>query len=99
MAGDAVGPARDTDTHVILLSGELDIAALPDLTRMLTEATDVERPTVVVVDLSQVTFMDCAALRPLLDAHDRLDGRFRLHNPSPPVRRLLSRLDLSSLAT
>ncbi len=99
MASDAAGSARDTAAHVIRLAGELDLAAIPDLTQVLSEATDVEWPTVVVVDLSQVTFLDCAALRPLLEAHDRLDGRLRLHSPSPPVMRVLRIFDLTSLAT
>ena len=99
MASDAAGPARDIDAHVIRLAGELDVAAIPDLTRLLDEAVAVESPKVVVVDLAQVTFIDCAALDPLLEARDRLDGRFRLQNPSRPVLRLLSLLDLSSLAT
>jgi len=92
------GPARDMDAHVIRLAGELDLAAVPSLTRLLDEAAEVERVT-VVVDLSQVTFIDCAGLGPLLAARDRLDGRFRLCNPSPPVLRLLSLLGLSPMAT
>lgn len=99
MVASATRPVRDMDPHVIWLAGELDLAAISDLTRVLDEAVEIEQPTVVLVDMSQVTFIDCTGLHPLLEARERLHGRFRLCNPSPPVLRLLGLLDLWSLTT
>ena len=98
MVASNAGPSRDSDAHVIQLTGELDLAAVPNLTRLLDSAAEAEQIT-VVVDLSQVTFIDCTGLAPLLAARDRLDGRLRLRNPSQPVLRFLDLLGLSSLAT
>ncbi len=43
--------------------GELDVATAPELRRALNAAVGTHRA--VVVDLSGVTFADCAGLRPL----------------------------------
>jgi anti-anti-sigma factor len=98
LASDPAASPRDTDVHVIRLAGELDMAAVPDLVDQLAEAAKVPAPTPVVVDMSGVTFIDCSGLDPLLEARARLDGRLRLQNASPPVRRLLRLLDLTTLA-
>jgi anti-sigma B factor antagonist len=99
MAVDAAASSerpRDPDVHAIRLVGELDVAAVPALVSQLNEAADAPERT-VLVDLAGVTFMDCAALRPLLDARERLDSRLRLQNASRPVRVLLRHLDLTRL--
>ena len=43
----------------------------------------------MVLDLSEVTYMDCAGLAPMLAARARLGDRFWLRGLQPPVTRLL----------
>ncbi len=50
------------------LSGELDFAAAPQMSKRLNDAF--ARAQVVVVDLRQLTFMDCAGVRMLVAGHD-----------------------------
>jgi Anti-anti-sigma regulatory factor (antagonist of anti-sigma factor) len=50
----------------------------------------------IVLDMSAVTFMDCAGLRPLIEARLRLGGRLILRGLQPKVARLLDFVDLSS---
>lgn len=45
----------------------------------------------VVEDLSEVTFMDCSALRPLLVAHDRLRLQGATRQVTRPSQALASR--------
>jgi anti-sigma B factor antagonist len=59
-----VGPAT-----VIAVSGELDIHTAPDLTEVLSPALAAGRP--VVVDLTDVTFMDSSGLSVFVTALKR----------------------------
>ena len=59
-----VGPAT-----VIAVSGELDIHTAPDLTEVLSPALAAGRP--VVVDLTDVTFMDSSGLSVFVTALTR----------------------------
>ncbi|MFI6151123.1 STAS domain-containing protein [Kitasatospora sp. NPDC051170] len=70
--------------------GEIDLDTAPRLRRELERAL-VEHP-MVVLDLSQVTFMDCAGLGALLRARSQADHsgrRLVVHGVSRPVARLL----------
>ena len=83
-------------TVVVCPIGELDLASAPELERVL-EAL-ITGPLAVVVDLSGLTFVDCAGLRPIQRVV-RQGGslaRFRLSGPSPFVQRVL---DLCGLAS
>lgn len=64
--------ARDLDatTCVIAVTGELDLATAPDLSRMLDRTLDAGAR--VVVDLSDTVFIDSTALSVLLAAGRRL---------------------------
>ena len=87
---------------VITVIGEIDIATATDLQTQLCDAVDAvdaveavtgEAGRVLVVDLSQVRFMDCCGLTALLrgEAHAHTRGaRLRLTAPHPHVRRLLA---------
>jgi anti-sigma B factor antagonist len=68
--GDPVG------TVVITLAGELDLASADQLEAVIrdTEETDIGW---IVVDLSDVRFIDSTGLSVLLNAKKRSDGRFR----------------------
>lgn len=72
------------------VGGEVDIAAVPELRQRLDRAS--AGGTELTVDLSAVTFIDCAGLAPLLEARMKLSARggtLRLLEPSDSVLRLL----------
>lgn len=76
--------------------GEIDLYTAPGLRHELTRALADHRT--VVLDLSQVTFMDCSGLRVLLDARAQADRGGRclvLHGIGRPVARLLELTGLS----
>ncbi|WP_380175831.1 anti-sigma factor antagonist [Kineococcus sp. DHX-1] len=76
--------------------GELDISNSRSVGLCLDQA--VEAADVVVVDLTRVPFMDCAALAVLAGAArtiTRRGGDFVLTHPRPPVQVLLDVFDLS----
>lgn len=54
--------------------GDLDVLGGVSLRRSMTDAIDRYRPARVDVDLAHVTFLDCAGLRVLVWADDRIRG-------------------------
>jgi anti-anti-sigma factor len=75
---------------MVVLEGELDLAAVPELREQLTEAGRVAARA-VVLDMVEVTFVDSSALRELLRAHSALRDAGRdlvLAGVGPPVARL-----------
>jgi anti-sigma B factor antagonist len=85
---------------LVAISGEVDLATVPELRsalhRVISPSTgEVEE---VVVDLAAVEFIDASGVGALVGAAAeaaRVGIRFRLQAPSPPVERVLSlaRLD------
>ena len=71
------------------LSGELDMASAPTLSRALQPS--VARGGVVELDASQVTFMDSTGVHALLDAARQLGerGHLVLVRPSAAVQRVI----------
>jgi anti-anti-sigma factor len=84
--------------HTLLLSGEADLAVVDELTaRGLTALAD-PGVTTLVIDLHDVTFIDCAVLGALVrlrNAAGVADKRFYLAHPSARVQRVL---ELAGLA-
>jgi anti-sigma B factor antagonist len=83
---------------VVTLAGELDLADLRVLRRLLTRMPAAPLPN-VVVDLRQVDFLDCSTLQRFVSVHRsaRLEGGcLRIVAPrAEPLRLLrLSRLDV-----
>jgi anti-anti-sigma factor len=81
--------ARDGG-YLVAVAGELDLASVPELRAALEAAAQSGLP--VVLDVSDVTFIDSTALGALLRANDELasDGPgMVLVCPGGPVRRLL----------
>jgi anti-sigma B factor antagonist len=82
--------------HLVVASGELDIAATPRLSTVLAAAT---RPSGrMVLDLSDVTFIDSTALGTILKAATQLDDGGTLLAvvvPDGPVRRLFEMTNLT----
>lgn len=76
---------------VVQVGGEIDVATSPQLVRYLRH-TLLRRSPRVVLDLSQVTFMDANGIRLLIRARrhaELVDGDLYLADASPPVRRVL----------
>ena len=92
---DTPPPAVQRWTRVAWV-GEIDGYSVEPLAWTVRDVCDHE-VSLLEVDLSGVTFMDCAGLSPLVVAHARLLDRIRLFAPSPPVTRLLDALDLDRL--
>jgi anti-sigma B factor antagonist len=85
--------------HELSLAGELDLAACPKLVDELVVAI-AQGTGDLVVDCSEVTFFDAAAVSALLEAREELDAsgrRLLVRSPSRAVRRVLDILALGSL--
>ena len=81
---------RAGDTHVIALSGELDIASVRDVEAELASVEAAARLARLVIDLRDVTFIDSSGLRLVLEASRRADTtayRLALVRPGPRVFR------------
>ncbi|KOU06889.1 hypothetical protein ADK86_05610 [Streptomyces sp. NRRL F-5755] len=79
------------DQLVLALRGELDLALALTLQPVMGEALP-PRPGTIVVNLCQVSFMDCSGLALLCRLRERVNdrgGRLVLLSPRPVVRRLL----------
>jgi anti-anti-sigma factor len=89
--------AVDDDGYAhVAISGDLDLTTAAALADQLAKLADL-RPTRLVIDMSGVTFLDCASARLLAGASAFLPpGRqLVLTSVRPPVRRLL---ELTGLA-
>ena len=83
--------------RVLVLSGELDLAAAPRLRARVDETAP---GRALVLDLSDATFIDSAVLKELLRARAELadrEVRLVLAGVSAPVRRLLDLTRTSEL--
>jgi anti-sigma B factor antagonist len=65
--------AVERQIRVIAISGELDMGAAPAFERALFESVDGDEP--VILDLSEVTFMDSTAIGALLAVRRRAELR------------------------
>ncbi len=82
---------REGDVHTLRLSGELDLATAAEVQRELehVETTDAES---IVLDLSELTFMDSTGVRLLVTAHARAradSNRLTLLRGGRAVQRIL----------
>src|SRR5579859_5904651 len=83
-----------TENGAPLLSvqGELDLASSPVLEEELARVTS-ERPSLVIIDLRELDFMDSTGLSVLIRAHQRAEEagyRLGIVNGSRQIRRLLT---------
>src|SRR6187551_1185543 len=61
----------DDETHVIAVTGEIDLFTAPEFKQRMSELIDAGRSR-VVVDLTETTFIDSSSLGVLIGAHRRL---------------------------
>ncbi|MFI7008627.1 anti-sigma factor antagonist [Streptomyces sp. NPDC050145] len=76
---------------VVRIRGEVDIATAPEIQARLDEATRATVPR-VLIDLTDVEFMDCSGLRLLVRAERRVrerSGELRLLFHQPAIHKLL----------
>ena len=64
----------DDDTHLVAVSGEIDLFTAPEFKQRMSAPIDAGR-THLVVDLSATTFIDSSSLGVLIGAHRRLKLR------------------------
>jgi anti-sigma B factor antagonist len=95
MAHDTLGidltSQDDGKTQLFALHGSLDIATSPSLRAALLEAAEHERHT-IVVDLTDLDFLDSTGLGALIGAHKRAaesNGSLRLVAQEGQILRLL----------
>jgi anti-anti-sigma factor len=84
--------------HLIAITGELDIAAAPELSTVLLIAAG-SPGSLVVLDLAEVEFVDSTALGTLLKAGDEIEAagkRLRVVCAAGPVRSLLEMTNLTN---
>jgi anti-anti-sigma factor len=84
----------DGRTLVVRLVGEVDMYSAPDVAERLRGCTNGHRE--ILLDVSEVEFIDSTALRMLIDAQRR-DARFALRGHSLPVDRLIELTGTGSL--
>jgi anti-sigma B factor antagonist len=87
-----VDTKHEEDRTVLRLRGELDLATVPLLQSAL-DAVELEGPSLVLLDLRDLQFMDSTGLRAILDAHERSQHRgheFAVTRASDQVERLLT---------
>ena len=84
-------------SNVVPLKGEIDLHVSPTVTATLNEVID-QKPERLVVDLSEVTYIDSAGLAALIQAMQKVEGyggKFMLAGLQETVRSIfeISRLD------
>jgi anti-anti-sigma factor len=88
----------DGQRSMLRLQGELDVSNRERLRRAISSALE-RHPPILVVDLSGLSFTDCAGVSVLVWAHKRLAGQGRglvITGTRPIVRRLLRLTDLDT---
>jgi anti-sigma B factor antagonist len=76
------------DAVVVRLGGDLDLYNVDRVRSALAGVLD-GSPSRVVIDASEVEFVDSTALGVLVDTHQKLPGGLRIASPQDPIRRAL----------
>jgi len=100
--GEAVMTTRrQADGAIVVdLRGSLDAATVDGLRAALLDALHRDRPRLMIVDLTFVTFMDSMGIGALIAGHEAardVGARFVLRNPSEFVHRQLGISGLTGL--
>jgi anti-sigma B factor antagonist len=88
---------RQSRSNVLPLKGEVDLHVSPTVTASLSEMIN-KKPERLVVDLSEVSYIDSAGLAALIEAMQKVEGyggKFMLAGLQETVRSIfeISRLD------
>ena len=92
----SVERSSDGEVELVSVSGEIDIGSAPRLISALNEAVG-NGDSPLVVDLTEVVFMDSTGLALLLNAHRRLTRRgtgFAVVCDEGPVKRVFAITDM-----
>jgi anti-anti-sigma factor len=84
--------SEGTETLVLAVSGEVDLATAPDLEEAVTAAVSTTGAQAVRIDLAQVSFMDSTGLRVLLSGRQAAEQRglaFTVANPQPHLLKVM----------
>jgi anti-sigma B factor antagonist len=95
--GLTVRDVGENGRHTLVLCGELDIASAPMLEAAVAEVPD-SGTRALVLDLSEVTFMDSSGLKALLATYRRCqehEREFSVAGASDRVRRVLDMTGVS----
>lgn len=93
---------HDSPGIVASLRGELDLSTAPHLLEVLTAALGREETAGLVIDLSELEYMDSTGLSVLVSVHKRATEReiaMTLRYPRPAVDRLLRITSLDAVLT
>jgi anti-sigma B factor antagonist len=83
---------RSGDTTIVNLSGELDIATVPELRPLATEELDRDGCSTLVLDLSELSFLDSTGIGCWVEIRShatKLGKQMTIRNVPPAVRRVL----------
>jgi anti-anti-sigma factor len=83
---------EQNDPRIVALTGELDLAAADDIRQILIGQLDRPETAAVIADLSEVTFLDSAALGALIGAFHHaadVDRRFAITGAVHGVQRIM----------
>jgi anti-sigma B factor antagonist len=87
--------AASGNGYLVCLRGELDMATAPGLLHWLTE----KARSRLIVDLSELTFMDSSGVAVMIQAKDRLGDALVLSRPRSNVRRVFELTGLADWLT
>jgi anti-sigma B factor antagonist len=82
---------RGPNGATMTLSGELDLAAVPELNREVASIIAKDETPDLLIDLALVTFLDSSGLAFLVSAHKRLlnaGAQLTIVGATPQIRRL-----------
>ena len=83
------------DIHLVSFRGELDLSTAAGLVDWLLEISNSK----IVIDLSELTFMDSSGIAVFVQAKNELGDSVVLTRPQPNVRRVFEITGLSDLFT
>jgi anti-anti-sigma factor len=87
----SVRSEHDARAHRLIPRGDLDIATAPAFERAFESAyRDAGDDTMMIVDLTELAFIDSSGIRVLLAITERAQGRLRVINGSAAVERLFN---------
>lgn len=90
---------ENADHTLLMAVGEIDAGTASQVSDAVSGALSLEHPR-VLLDFSQVTFIDSAGLAALITAHRQAEAAqamFALVHPTPATRRLIRVLGLDQL--